>query len=238
MSARIVRPGAVVGPTAGAVLVLRYWPQPRQLQQELTHPHAWIAAVGADNAAATLAGALLWVAALWLCLGTSAAVLSLTPGRVGQVADLLARYALPSALRRVVIAVAGASILLAPVSAFAAPANTAPGNTAAPSWPTDGSATSVSAPSWPTDGATPDTAQRGHRTTTRAPDSAVTVRSGDSLWAIAGRQLGDSARPAQIAAVWPRWYATNRATVGADPNLLRPGMRLHAPPVAPSNTEE
>lgn len=249
---------AAVAPVAGAVLVLRYWPHPRRLQRELTHPHAWIAAVGADSAAATLAGALLWLAALWLCLGTSAAVLSLIPGRFGQLADLLARHTLPSALRRVVVAAAGASILMAPVSAFAATGSTATANspaastgalasgggstsaadtTPAPAWPTDHLATSGPAPVWPTDKGVPGSAARKRRTAS-APDSAVTVRPGDSLWLIAGHQLGASATPEQIATLWPRWYSANRTTIGADANLITPGMRLHAPPAIPSPPEE
>lgn len=61
------------------------------------------------------------------------------------------------------------------------------------------------------------------------PDHAVVVRRGDSLWAIAGRHLGPTATDAQIAAAWPRWYATNRAVIGPDPDLLLPGQRLMPP---------
>ncbi|MEO7981021.1 MAG: hypothetical protein ABI807_09045 [Sporichthyaceae bacterium] len=57
----------------------------------------------------------------------------------------------------------------------------------------------------------------------------VVVRRGDSLWEIAARHLGADAGPAEVAAEWPRWYAANRAVIGGDPDLLRPGQRL-APP--------
>lgn len=63
----------------------------------------------------------------------------------------------------------------------------------------------------------------------RSSAGAVTVRSGDSLWLIAQRRLGPDASPAQVAAEWPRWYAANRATVGPDPALIRPGQTLHDP---------
>jgi nucleoid-associated protein YgaU len=63
---------------------------------------------------------------------------------------------------------------------------------------------------------------REHRTT-------VTVRAGDTLWAIAGRHLGPGATPREIAAAWPRWWAANRHTVGTDPNVIHPGQRLTAP---------
>jgi uncharacterized membrane protein YgcG len=57
----------------------------------------------------------------------------------------------------------------------------------------------------------------------------VTVRPGDSLWSIAARELGPGARAGDIAVAWPRWWAANRALVGADPNLIHPGQRLRAP---------
>jgi resuscitation-promoting factor RpfA len=63
-------------------------------------------------------------------------------------------------------------------------------------------------------------------------DSAVTVRSGDSLWSIAAAHLGRDATAAQIAAAWPRWFAENRRVVGDDPTLILPGQRLHPPSAA------
>jgi len=61
---------------------------------------------------------------------------------------------------------------------------------------------------------------------------AVVVRRGDSLWDIAARHLGPSATDAEIAHSWPQWYRANRALIGPDPDLLRPGQRL----VPPSST--
>src|SRR5690606_468961 len=55
------------------------------------------------------------------------------------------------------------------------------------------------------------------------------VRPGDSLWTVAATHLGPGARDADIAAEWPRWYTTNRAVVGADPDLIHPGQVLRAP---------
>lgn len=62
-----------------------------------------------------------------------------------------------------------------------------------------------------------------------AVDELVVVRRGDTLWAIAERHLGPGATAAEIATEWPRWYAANRAVIGADPDLLRPGQRLQPP---------
>jgi resuscitation-promoting factor RpfA len=66
--------------------------------------------------------------------------------------------------------------------------------------------------------------------TAGAPESrAVTVHRGDSLWAIAARELGRDATDAVVAAAWPRWWAANRDVIGDDPDLLYPGQRLAAP---------
>ncbi|MFC4466996.1 transglycosylase family protein [Streptomyces xiangluensis] len=51
-----------------------------------------------------------------------------------------------------------------------------------------------------------------------AADGSYTVRSGDSLWAIA-----DSL---DLQGGWPELYSANKHTVGADPDLILPGQRL------------
>lgn len=50
-------------------------------------------------------------------------------------------------------------------------------------------------------------------------DSYV-VEPGDSLWSIAGEQLGDGTR-------WIELYDANRQVIGDNPNLILPGMELH-----------
>lgn len=64
--------------------------------------------------------------------------------------------------------------------------------------------------------------------------STVTVDSGDCLWDIAARRLARPTR-ARIALAWPRWWHANRAVVGADPDVIRPGQRLR-PPVLRSSS--
>lgn len=54
----------------------------------------------------------------------------------------------------------------------------------------------------------------------------VVVRAGDSLWSIAARDLGGHARDRAVTARWHRVYATNRAVIGPDPDLIRPGQVL------------
>lgn len=64
-----------------------------------------------------------------------------------------------------------------------------------------------------------------------APDQKqVTVRPGDSLWAIAAGHLGRGASHTDIEHAWRSWWHTNRSTIGADPHLIRPGQTLHSPP--------
>jgi len=69
------------------------------------------------------------------------------------------------------------------------------------------------------------------RATAAGPDETVrvTVRHGDTLWAIAAAHLGPHASDAEIARDWPRWYEANRHVIGADPDLLLPGTVLVAP---------
>lgn len=62
---------------------------------------------------------------------------------------------------------------------------------------------------------------------------AVVVRPGDTLWAIAARSLPPGATNSEIAAACARWYATNRAVIGADPDLIHPQQRLTPPATTP-----
>ena len=64
-------------------------------------------------------------------------------------------------------------------------------------------------------------------------DQEVVVRRGECLWDIVARSLGPRASQAEIAAEWPRWYAANRARIGADPGLIHPGLRLMIPKERP-----
>ena len=60
--------------------------------------------------------------------------------------------------------------------------------------------------------------------------STVVVRPGDSLWELAERSLPAPVSDADRAAEWPRWWAANRDVIGDDPDVLRPGQHLVAPP--------
>jgi LysM repeat protein len=58
--------------------------------------------------------------------------------------------------------------------------------------------------------------------TASASGSSYTVASGDSLWKIAAKQLGSGDR-------WNELYEKNKATIGANPNLIKPGQVLIIP---------
>ncbi|MDQ2835812.1 MAG: hypothetical protein M3Y89_00130 [Actinomycetota bacterium] len=134
-----------------AVALVRFWPSPARLITELTAPHAWLDRVGPDAATAALAGALLWLVALWLAVGFLATFLSLAPGRLGRAGRLVAQRAVPAALRNLLLASVGASLLLSPVAAIASPGPAVPAGTLAPNWPLDPPASSLPALPWPTD---------------------------------------------------------------------------------------
>lgn len=51
---------------------------------------------------------------------------------------------------------------------------------------------------------------------------ALTVKAGDSLSAIAARELGDASR-------WREIYELNKDVVGSNPNLIHPGQQLRMP---------
>ena len=57
----------------------------------------------------------------------------------------------------------------------------------------------------------------------------VTVRPGDSLWAIACRLLPRDADDPEISAAWHGLAVANHAVLGSDPDLIHPGTRLRVP---------
>lgn len=71
----------------------------------------------------------------------------------------------------------------------------------------------------------PDKPQAGKQNNRpEAPPSggSYTVKSGDSLWAIAKKHYGDGSR-------WPDIYNANKGVIGGNPNLIYPGQNLSIP---------
>lgn len=146
-------PSALIAAVAcadGAVATLLR-PRPARLAAHVRHPHAWLTAAGPDHALAELAGAALWVAAVWLAVGLGAGVAAWLPGPAGRCAGRIGRVLLPRALRAVIAGPAGLGVLLAPVAAGATTPTgpvgpTEPGSSGAPS----SESPSIPAPAWPT----------------------------------------------------------------------------------------
>jgi len=63
----------------------------------------------------------------------------------------------------------------------------------------------------------------------RTLPGSVLVRSGDSLWLIARRDLSPSASDSAVCRRVDALYAANRATIGADPDLIFPRTILTLP---------
>jgi hypothetical protein len=245
----MARVGGVTMADFAVLLALR--PHPGELGRDLMAPHAWVVRAGADGAAIELAATALWCTAAWLALGLLACLGARLPGAAGRCGHRIARAALPSAVYRVVAGAAGLGLLLAPLAAGAASAQSPAGHSGpraavSPEWPTD---SPLPAPAWPTGAGplatVPPRHSSEHRQPQRPPqraiapdpaqraEHAVIVRTDDSLWSIAAASLPGPVSAAKIARSWPRWYAVNRAVIGANPAFLVPGQTLHAPTPAP-----
>ncbi|MEV5051991.1 LysM peptidoglycan-binding domain-containing protein [Arthrobacter sp. LAR12-1-1.1] len=186
-----------------------------------------------------------WV--MTLAIAAAAALLD----RLGRTraAAVTGRFS-PAFMRRLLLAAVGLQLLTAPLATAATvsdgPGPGLPGQAAVsaswtppPGWaaapgPHDPAAGSAVDPRWkpvsPAVDAGPLAARQVRSPDTPGARREVTVRSGDSLWSIAAAALGPFASDADIAREWPRLYAGNRDTIGANPHFLRPGQVLVLPP--------
>ncbi|MEU6396997.1 hypothetical protein ABZ867_08390 [Streptomyces cinnamoneus] len=123
----------------------------------------------------------------------------------------------------------------APPSPAPAPATPTPGSAAhkaVPAAPRPTAMPKPAPPSTPPGAAhTPTPHSAAHKAVPAAPVGkpkpaaerrTYTVRQGDTLAAIAGRELGNEAR-------WRELYAMNRGVIGANPDLVPPGAVLTLP---------
>jgi hypothetical protein len=69
---------------------------------------------------------------------------------------------------------------------------------------------------------TNDRAASSEAASTQAEKTTYTVKSGDSLWAIAKKLLGDGSRYTEI-------YEANKSIIGSNPNLIYPGQTFTIP---------
>lgn len=199
---------------------------------------------------------LVWCAGAAATVG---AALVGTASTAGTALRAVAGATTPLLLRRLLAAALGAAVLggvTGPALAAVPPATATTPTAAGLTWPAapvlatapataPTTATTTPAPSPPAPATTTKPTTTTATTTATASEPAratgpsgqrdqpgrteVVVRAGDTLWSIAAGHLPAGSTRAAVAAAWPRWYAANRAVIGADPDHLRPGQRLVAP---------
>jgi hypothetical protein len=192
--------------------------------------HGTLAVTPLDRALADLAAAVVLACAVWLWLATTAVVVQAAQGRPG-VPHARSRV-VPPFVRRLVLAACGVALVggsVQPAFAVGTDVHLEHGHhhqRAVLRSPLDGlplpERATVSGPTGPT----------GPRTEVAPSDPAdrmVVVGPGDSLWAIAARDLPRGSPDAAIAARWQAIYAVNRTRIGPDPDLIVPGLRLLLP---------
>jgi nucleoid-associated protein YgaU len=191
-----------------------------------------------DDVVGLAAAVACWTLLGWVALVLASTALGSIPGALGRLGAEAATRLTPVAMSSATRLALGLTVVAGP--AVALPVNAAPIATRVTTL--DGPAANaevrflpdVGRPGWieaanttevKTEPAPPGSARRAVAT--------VVVEAGDCLWTIAAEALaatiGSEPSNAAVAAEWPRWYALNRAAIGADPDLLLPGMLLRAP---------
>lgn len=172
------------------------------------------------------------VGTAWLWVLVTRVVLDLLTGRARR-----RRGRLPAAVRRMVLAACGLSL----AAGLASPGHARSGDP----HPAD-LLVGLSLPDRVT-AAEPrgSTASFDRSSPARRPSTGpapttheVTVRPGDTLWAIASRTLPPAAGPGEVERRWQAIYEANVGLIGADPHLIRPGQRLVLPGIPTGYREE
>ena len=237
--------GRVPGLAAGLLLIERQLvavvgtpiEQVRELRQLGRVPADPVAPVIALLAfvAEALVGYLLLLLVLWS--------LSLLPGFLGRLTGRAMLLASPTMLHRLLDLLVGGA-LLAQATLAAPPISGDGGSLAlqhmsAPAAPAPGGPSGAAHLGSP---AAPMEARPGPRRLAAplppwlegGPSNAAhryTVEKGDTLWEIAATHLAPADRSLpRIQRYWRRIYRANQPVIGADPDLIHPGTRLHVPP--------
>jgi LysM domain len=195
-------------------------------------------------ALALLAEALIGYVLAMLVLRSLCAL----PGSVGRLAGRAALVASPVMARRLLDVLVGGTLLaqatLATMPELASGHRTGAVHMAQTASRTlsgtfDGAASRSGPPvanTEPVEARPPPTGQRRHcrpgwGAGPSRPAPGYTVEAGDTLWDIAAARLAPAERSlASAHRYWQEIYRANRAVIGADPNLIRSGMRLAVPP--------
>jgi nucleoid-associated protein YgaU len=167
-----------------------------------------------DLALADLAACVVVGCAGWAWLALSAAVVTAWRG-----VDLERRgpWQLPTGVRRTVLAACGVAL----ASTATVPAHADPGGARHLH-----GADRLSGLPLPDRAVAP---ARHHRPTHDEEIRTVVVRTGDSLWSIAQRDIGPAASDRAVVARWHAVYVANRNRIGPDPDRIEPGQRLRLP---------
>jgi hypothetical protein len=170
-----------------------------------------------------------WACTGWLLLAVAVTAGGRLPGAAGRTAEAVSVRIAPAAVRSLARIAVGTSVAVCALGGSAAaaqegvsldwPGATAPPSTAHPA------VTRSPAPAAPR----PAAASVVAGPVQERPVHLVTVRPGDSLWAIAERALGPRATDRRVAQDWPRWWAANRSVVGDTPDVIHPGAHLVPP---------
>lgn len=188
-----------------------------------------------DRVLVWLCAAAAVLCAIWVWVLTTVVVLEAARG----LPALEGPRWVPLRVRRLLLTACGVAAL-----GVAAPATATPGTTPAapPATPAVTTATSVAPvpaatrdPGITLDGLPlPDRAVggAGKRTGTRreAPERAVLVEPGDSLWSIASARVGPDPDAATVTTYWHALHRLNADVIGDDPDLIHPGQQLRMPP--------
>jgi nucleoid-associated protein YgaU len=170
----------------------------------LSGVRGWLAGATPDQALAGMAAILIWAGVTWMLAGLGSTAAGRLPGRVGAVCACTAGRLMPGVLRRATELLLGVSIAATPeLAASAAPA-------------AHGGPPHIGLDRVPVVASLPH-----HR--------SRTVQPGECLWSITADLLGDDSSDRSVARDWPGLYAANRAVIGDDPDLIRPGQRLRIP---------
>jgi resuscitation-promoting factor RpfA len=192
-----------------------------------------------DDVAGLAAAVACWTLLGWVALVLALTALGSIPGALGRLGAEAATRLTPVAMSRATRLALGLTVVAGPAT-VALPVNAAPIATRVTTL--DGPAANsevlslpdVGRPGWNEAAKTTEVnAEPAPTGSTRREVATVVVEAGDCLWTIAAEALaatiGSEPSNAAVAAEWPRWYAVNRAGIGADPDLLLPGMLLRAP---------
>jgi nucleoid-associated protein YgaU len=170
---------------------------------------------------------LLVVLATWLLLGCAAWVAAIAVAAVVEAASrgrirATTWVGCPTAVRRLLLGGLGVALSVSPAPALAAGSSPEP----------PGSTLGLPVPA--------RTVSQGDpaQGTAQEPTRRIEVRAGDCLWDLARSRLPAGAAAGRVADLADATYRRNRAVIGDDPDLIRPGQQLVLPRTAPSPRPE